>query len=124
MPIDLTDLLSGPKKKLPKNVISFDDLIPEPRKCRNAVEVVLFWTDWTCACGRKYEMPTYGDTLTKYEQLRYGKFQAYIYEKYLPANHAHLPRIVESTHIAIQHCPSCYSEDSLTEDFQLELFNA
>ena len=117
--LDLSDLLGQPKGT---NVISLDDLIPEPRKSRKALEVVLFWTDWTCECGRQYEMPTYGDTLTRYEMFRYGRFIGCQYEHYLPACHADLPRRVETRHIKIQHCPSCLHEAQVNEDRTGDLF--
>lgn len=122
--IDLSDMLS-PGSKPPSKcaVISFDDLLKVPRVSRIAREVVLFWTDWTCECGRKYEMPTYGDTLTRYDQFRYGKVVASVYQKYLPANHAELPRRVESRHIHISNCPTCFAEDILHQAYQKDLFH-
>jgi len=118
--LDLSDLLNQPKGS---NVISLDDLIPAPRKSRVAFEVVLFWTDWTCQCGKHYEMPTYGDTLTRYRLFKFGKEYATQYEHYLPACHAHLPRRVEQHHIAIQHCPTCLAEAQIHEDRQQGLFD-
>ena len=122
--IDLSDLLK-PGAKPPKKatVISFDDLLKVPRVSKVAKEVVLFWTDWTCACGRHYERPTYGDTLTRYDQYRYGRVIASVYQQYLPANHAKLPRRLEAHHIIIQHCPSCLAETQLAHDFQGDLFD-
>ncbi len=117
--LDLSDLLDEPEGS---NVISLDDLIPEPRKAREPVEVVLFWTLYTCECGRNYEYPTYGTTLTKYAHYRYGKLKAYVYEPYLPACHADLPRSVEPRHIYIPHCPTCLHEHHLELDRQLDLF--
>ena len=118
--LDLSDLLGKPKGS---NVISLDDLMPAPRKSREAFEVVLFWTDWTCQCGRHYEMPTYGDTLTHYRLFKYGKEIGSQYQQYLPACHADLPRRVETKHIAIQHCPACLAETQIAEDRQQELFD-
>lgn len=122
--VDLSDLL-GPGAKPPKGaqIISFDDLLRAPRQSKVPKEVVLFWTDWTCACGRHYEMPTYGDTLTRYDQYKYGDKVASVYSKYLPANHAHLPRRVEANHICIAHCPSCLAETQLEQDLQGDFFN-
>ncbi len=119
--IDLSDLLTGDAK--PSNVISFDDLLRAPRRCRVAREVVLFWTDWTCSCGRSYEMPTYGDTLTRYDQYYYEKVVASVYQKYLPVNHKDLPRRIEANHICISHCPSCLAETQLFQDQQGDLFD-
>ena len=109
--LDLSDLLT-PRSKPPKGaeILIFDDLLRAPRKSRVAREVVLFWTDWNCACGRRYEQPTYGDTLTRYDQYKYGDKVASVYEHYLPACHAELPRRLEANHINIQHCPSCLAE--------------
>jgi len=122
--IDLSDMLpSGSKPPKSAVVISFDDMLRAPRKSRVPKEVVLFWTDWTCNCGRRFEMPTYGDTLTRYDQYRYGKVVASVYQKYLPANHAELPRRIESHHICISHCPSCLAETQLYQDLQGDLFN-
>ncbi|MCZ6775235.1 MAG: hypothetical protein O7D34_02120 [Ignavibacteria bacterium] len=122
--VDLGDLL-GPGAKPPKGaqIISFDDLLRAPRRSRVPKEVVLFWTDWTCNCGRRYEQPTYGDTLTRYDQYKYGDKVASVYQKYLPANHADLPRRVEANHICISHCPSCLAETQLEQDLQGDLFN-
>ena len=122
--LDLSDLLP-PDSKPPKGaiIISFDDLLRAPRKSKVPKEVVLFWTDWTCACGRQYEMPTYGDTLTRYDQYKYGKVIASVYQKYLPANHADLPRRIEACHICISHCPSCLAETQLAQDLQGDLFD-
>ena len=122
--LDLSDLLK-PGAKPPKGaqILSFDDLLRAPRKSKIAREVVLFWTDWTCNCGRRYEMPTYGDTLTRYDQFKYGDKVASVYQKYLPANHADLPRRVEANHICISHCPSCLAETQLYQDHQGDLFN-
>ena len=117
--VDLSDLIGEPEGS---NVISLDDLIPEPRKAKEPVEVVLFWTEHTCKCGRHYEQPTYGDTLTKYAIYNYGKLVAYQYEHYLPACHADLPRRVETRHIYLYHCPICIHESNLTNDLQLDLF--
>ena len=83
------------------------------REVRKPVEVVLFWTDWTCACGRHYEMPTYGDTLTLYEIYRGNRLYAKQYEHYLPACHADLPRRIEARHISIPHCLKCLHEEVL-----------
>lgn len=113
--VDLSDLFTAPPKKAKSNVISLDDLVIEPRVAREAIKVVLFWTDWTCSCGRHYEMPTYGDTLTQYQIYRYGKPHYVQYEPYLPANHADLPREVETRHIVIGSCPACLMEDKIEE---------
>ena len=122
--IDLSDLIKpGAKPPRKAQIISFDDLLRVPRVSRVAKEVVLFWTDWTCSCGRHYEMPTYGDTLTRYDQYRYGKVIASVYQSYLPANHADLPRRIEAHHILIQHCPDCLAETQLAQDLQGDLFN-
>lgn len=112
--LDLSDLLGNDKGT---NVISLDDLMPAPRKTRIPRKVVLFWTDWQCACGKHYEMPTYGDVLTQVEILRFGKHHHFQYEKYFPACHAHLPREVETRHIKLQHCPQCVSHRTLLEHF-------
>lgn len=104
------------------NVINLDDLLPAPRKAREAVEVVLFWTEWTCECGRHYEQPTYGDTLTRYAIYRHGKLHAHQYRPYLPACHADLPRRVETRHIYTHHCPICIHEHQVELDRQLDLF--
>lgn len=124
-PLDLSDML--PKSSRPPKgaeIIQFDDLLRVPRVSRVPKEVVLFWTDWTCACGRRYECPTYGDTMTRYDQYRYGKVVASVYQKYLPANHAELPRRIEAHHIIIQHCPTCLAESQLEIDRQGDLFDA
>lgn len=118
--LTLDDLLAVKPKK--SNVLSLDDLIKAPRKSRKACEVVLFWTDWTCECGRHYEMPTYGDTLTRYKLYKFGKYIGCQYEHYLPAGHAHLPRRIEARHIKLQHCPQCLAEEQLTADRQRDLF--
>lgn len=123
--LDLSDLLI-PGRKPPKlaKVIDFDDLLHVPRISRLPKEVVLFWTDWTCQCGKHYEMPTYGDSLTRYDQYRYGKLIASVYQKYLPVNHKDLPRRIEANHIHITHCPQCLSEDQVELDRQGDLFDA
>lgn len=122
--IDLSDLLKeGSKPPKSAEILIFDDLLRAPRKSRVAREVVLFWTDWTCSCGRRYEMPTYGDTLTRYDQYKYGEVVASVYQKYLPCNHAKLPRRVEAKHIIIQNCPSCLAESQLLSDLQGDLFS-
>ena len=118
--VSLDDLMGDAPKKA--TVISLDDLIPEPRKAKEAVEVVLFWTEHTCECGRHYEQPTYGDTLTRYAVYKYGKLIAHQYEHYLPACHADLPRRVETRHIYLHHCPLCIHEQNLEADRQLDLF--
>ncbi len=123
--VDLSDLLS-PDSKPPKGavVISFDDLLKAPRKSKIAREVVLFWTDWTCSCcGRRYEAPTYGDTLTRYDQYKYGDKVASVYQPYLAVGHANLPRRIEANHIIITHCPICLSETQLARAFQGDLFD-
>jgi len=112
--LDLSDLLGEPEGT---NVVDLDDLIPAPRKTRIPTKVVLFWTDWTCDCGRHYEMPTYGDVLTQIEILKFGKHSHFQYEHYLPACHCHLPREVETKHIRLRHCPSCLQEKTLLEHF-------
>ena len=117
--LDLSDLLGKPKGS---NVISLDDLVPVARKAKEPIEVVLFWTEHTCACGRHYEQPTYGDTLTRYDVMKYGKFSYSQYEHYLPACHADLPRRVETRHIYIPHCPICIHEQTLATHYQLDLF--
>lgn len=115
--LDLSDLLDGTGHHHNKaKVVSLDDLLRKPRKSREAIEVVLFWTDWTCACGRHYEMPTYGDTLTRYDQYQFGKKIGTVYDHFLPVCHASLPRRVEERHIAIPHCPQCLHETQLIED--------
>lgn len=116
--LDLSDLLSDDEAE---TIISLDDLMPEPRKAREPYEVVLFWTEWLCKCGRRYEQPTYGTTLTHYKIYRYGKIIATQYEPYLPACHADLPRRTEYQHITIHHCPVCLSESQLKDQRQLEL---
>ncbi len=121
--VDLSDLLKPGAKPIKAEVIDFDDLLKAPRKSRIAKEVVLFWTDWTCQCGRRYERPTYGDTLTRYDLLKYGEKVASVYERYLPACHAELPRRIEPHHINIQHCPSCLAESQLHQDLQGDLFD-
>ena len=113
--LDLSDLLGEPEGT---NVVSLDDLIPAPRKAREAIKVVLFWTDWTCDCGRHYEMPTYGDVLTQYQIYKFGKPHYVQYEKYFPACHAHLPRETEVRHIRLQKCPDCLQEKTLLQHFQ------
>ncbi|KKL50942.1 hypothetical protein LCGC14_2300460 [marine sediment metagenome] len=122
--VDLSDLLSSDGKPVKgAKIIILDDLLRVPRRSRVAQEVVLFWTDWNCNCGRRYEMPTYGDTLTRYDQYYYDKVVGSIYQKYLPANHADLPRRLEANHICISHCPSCLAETQLIQDHQGDLFN-
>ena len=113
MKVDLSDLLGEPKGS---NVVSLDDLI-EPRKVREPLEVVCFWTEWNCACGRHYEMPTYGDVLTRVQIYKHGKPHHVQYERYFPACHALLPRRVETKTISIQKCPSCLQEKTLLEHF-------
>ena len=117
--LDLSDLLGEPEGS---NVISLDDLVPLPRKAKEAAEVVLFWTEHTCSCGRHFEQPKFHNTMTRYDVLRYGKFSYSQYEPYLPACHANLPRRVEFTHIYIPHCPLCIHEQNLADDYQLDLF--
>ena len=117
--IDLSDMLGEPDGT---NVVSLDDLIPAPRKAKEPLEVVLFWTQHTCSCGRSYEQPTYGDTLTRYACYKFGKLTHYQYEHYLPACHADLPRRVETRHIYLHHCPICIHEQNLESDLQLDLF--
>jgi len=122
--LDLSDLLKeGAHPPKGATIISFDDLLRAPRKSKVAREVVLFWTDWTCLCGRRYETPTYGDTLTRYDQYKYGDRVASVYEHYLPACHADLPRRLEAKHIHIKHCPSCLAESQLFQDHQGDLFD-
>ena len=121
--LDLSDLLKeGSKPPKGATIISFDDLLRVPRKSKVAREVVLFWTDWTCDCGRRYEMPTYGDTLTRYDQFKYGDKVASVYSKYLPACHAKLPRRLEANHLTITNCPQCLSEDTLMQQLQGDFF--
>ena len=125
--VNLDEFLS-PKSKTRKRrmgeVLNLDDMLTEFKPTNRAVEVVLFWTDWTCHCGRHYEAPTYGDTFTKYDRFRGDKVVASIYKPYLPANHCKLPRRVESHHIIIPHCPQCVHEDQVQIDRQGDLFSA
>lgn len=126
--ISLDDLLEvgelAKLKGMPKNVISLSDLLSKPIKIKEAMEVVLFWTDWNCTCGRHYDEPTYGLTLTRFDRYRGGKVIASIYEPYLPVNHCNLPRRVETKHVTITHCPQCIHEDKLEADRQGDLFHA
>jgi hypothetical protein len=113
----LDDLLEhdGPR------IVDLSEFLPAPRKAREAYEVVLFWTEWVCHCGRRYERPTYGDTLTRYKIYKYGKVVATQYEPYLPACHANLPRRTECHTLTIQHCPVCLHESELADQLQMEL---
>ena len=115
--ISLDDFLPTPPAKA--KIIRLDDLLPVANS-RDAVEVVCFWTIHNCSCGRVYEAPTYGRTLTKYERYHYGKFTHWEYDTYYPVMHDKLPRKVDTTIIKLDHCAYCLHEQIL-DLHQLEL---
>lgn len=103
--LDLTDLL-----KSDHEVVSIEDMLTKKRE--KAIEVVLFWTTYTCeGCGRLYEYPTYGGVFTRYDILkRNNEVHHTEYRPFLPFSHGDLPRRTERHDHTTTSCAHCFHD--------------
>ena len=120
--LDLADLLDNKPHtpKLRDAAITLDDLLPQRKHGLRPFEVVLFWNTWICNCGKVYETPTYGQTLTNHKLFNYGRFKGNIYKPYIQIEHITLPRRMETIQTNLQHCPACIFKTP-AETFQIPL---